>query len=69
MSDVPFGSLNSAKFKKKKKSESRSRVTKSHHFWVQNGPIAQNDIYFGKTINLIFMYLLAPVIMQNFKKI
>ena len=56
MSDVPFGSLNSAKFKKKK-SESRSRVTKSHHFWVQNGSFAQNDIYFGKTINLIFMYL------------
>ena len=41
---------------------------KSHHFQAQNGPLAQNDIFFGKTINLIFMYLFAPFIMQIFKK-
>ena len=41
---------------------------KSHHFQAQNGPLAQNNIFFGKTINIIFMYLFAPFIMQIFKK-
>ena len=41
---------------------------KSNHFRPQNGPFAKNDIFSGKTIKLI-MYLLAPSIMQNFKKI
>ena len=36
---------------------------KSHHFQ------AQNDIFFGETINIISMYLSAPFIMRNFKKI
>ena len=41
----------------------------SHHIQGRNDPFAQNDIFSGKTINIISMYLLAPFIMQNFKKI
>ena len=32
------------------------------HFWAQNGPFAQNKI-----INIIFIYLLAPFIVQSVK--
>ena len=32
---------------------------KSHHFRAKNDPFAQSDISLGKTINIIFMYLLA----------
>ena len=39
---------------------------KSKHFQNQNCPFAQNN-FFGITIKLIFMYLLAPFIMQSFK--
>ena len=38
-----------------------SEVIKSNHFQ------AQNDIFFGKTTKIIFMYLLAAFIVQNFK--
>ena len=38
------------------------------HFWVQNGTFAPN-IFFWKTINFILIYLLAPFIVQNLKKI
>ena len=37
------------------------------HFWTQNGPFA--TIFFCKIINIILIYLLAPFIVQNFKKI
>ena len=37
------------------------------HFWAQNGPFA--PFFFGKIINITFIYLLAPFIVQSFKKI
>ena len=40
-----------------------------HHFEAQNGPFAQNNFFGGKIINIILIYLLAPFIVQNFKKI
>ena len=39
------------------------------HSWPQNGPFAPNKTFFGKIINIILIYLLAPSIVQNFKKI
>ena len=39
-----------------------------HHLGAQNGPFAPNKSFLGKIINTIFIYLLAPVIMQIFKK-
>ena len=41
---------------------------KSNHFRVQNSSFTQN-IFFGKTIKLNVIYLLAPFIMQKFKNI
>ena len=41
---------------------------KSNRFRVQNGLFSQNDIVYGKTIQLIFMYLLASFTMQISKK-
>ena len=40
------------------------------HFWTQNGPFAPN-IFFGGVgiIDIIFIELLAPFTVQNFKKI
>ena len=38
-------------------------------FWVLNDLFAPNKNFFGKAINVIFMYLLAPFIVQNLKKI
>ena len=63
---VLFGPFYWAKLKN---SQSGSRDMKSHHFQVQYGLFAQDNIFFGKSINLIFMYLLASFIIQNFKKI
>ena len=40
-----------------------------HHFWVQNDPFAPSDPFFWKIINIILIYLLAPFIVQNLKKI
>ena len=53
----------------KKNSNSRSRIMRMCHFWAQNGPFAPNKIFFWKIINIILIYLLAPFIVQNFKKI
>ena len=36
--------------------------------WAQNGPFALKKIVW-KTINIILIYLLAPLIVQNFEKI
>ena len=43
----------------KKFLQSGSRVMKSNHFRAQNDPFTQNEFFFGKTITLIFMFLLA----------
>ena len=51
-----------------KNSSSRSRVMKMHHFGAQNGSFAPNNCFFWKIINIILIYLLAPIIGQNFKK-
>ena len=37
------------------------------HFWVQNGPFAPN-FFLEKILNIIFIYLLAPFIVHDFKK-
>ena len=37
-------------------------------FWSQDWPNCPKDNFFRKTIDLIFMYLLAPFIVQNQKK-
>ena len=34
-------------------------------FWVQNGPFAQNKKFLEKKFNILFIYLLAPFIVQN----
>ena len=49
-----------------KNSYSRSRVMRMHHFWAQNGPFAPNKFCFWKIINIILIYLLAPLIGKNF---
>ena len=38
------------------------------HFWSQIGPFGPNKNFLGKIINFIFIYLLAPFTVQNFKK-
>ena len=38
-----------------------------HHFGAQNGPFAPNKNFFGKNY-IIFIYLLAPFIVQNLKE-
>ena len=38
-----------------------------HHFLAQNGPFTRNKFLFSKIITIIFIYLLAPFIVQNFK--
>ena len=40
-----------------------------HHFWAHKGPFARNDFFFLKIINIILIYLLAPLSVQNFEKI
>ena len=54
-------------FKIKKKSYSRSRVVRMHHFWAENGQFAPNN-FFWRIMNIILIYLLAPFIVQNLKK-
>ena len=39
------------------------------HFWAQNGPFAPSKFFFWKFINIILIYLFAPFIAQNPKKI
>ena len=49
---------------------SGSRVMRMRHFGAENGPFAPNKIFFlEKNINILFIYLLAPFIVQNFQKI
>ena len=38
------------------------------HFYAQIGPFAPN-FFFWKIINIILIYLIAPLIVQNSKKI
>ena len=40
-----------------------------YHFGAQNGPFAPNKNFFFKILNITVIYLLAPFIVQNFKKI
>ena len=63
--DLPNDYFHCAKFRKS--SYSRSRVMTMHHFWTQYGPFAPNK-FFWKII-IILIYLLAPFIVQNLKKI
>ena len=39
------------------------------HFWAHHAIFGANKNLFWKTINIIFMYLLTPFIVENFKKI
>ena len=61
----PIGPFHCAKFKKN--SYSKSRIMAMHYFWTQNGSFAL--IFFREIITLILIYLLAPFIVQNLKKI
>ena len=64
---VTFGPFHCNKLKKKILEWIQSyEVT---HFRSQSGPFAENNVFFGNTINIIFMDLLVPFIMQHFKKI
>ena len=36
-----------------------------HHFWAQNGSVFLNEFFFGKTIEIILMQLLAFFIVEN----
>ena len=59
-----------ASFIVQKNPYSRSRVARMRSFSSQNGPIVLNEnFFFGKTINITFIYLSATFIMQNFKKL
>ena len=40
-----------------------------HHLWAKKGSFAPNKILLKNLINIIFIYLLAPLIVQNLKKI
>ena len=51
-----------------KKKESKSRVTRACYFAAKNGPIVPKIIFFRKTSDIIFMYLLTLFVMQNLKK-
>ena len=64
---LPIGPFHWAKFKKN--SYSGSTAMWMHHFWAQNGPFALNIFFFSKIIDITLIYLLAPFIVQNFKKI
>ena len=40
-----------------------------HHLWVENAPFAPKQKFsLEDIINILFMYLLAPFIVQNLKK-
>ena len=38
-------------------------------FWAQNGVFSSNENFFRKTINIVSMYILATLSVQNFKKV
>ena len=50
-----------------KSSQSRSRVMRMRHFWVQNGPLVLNKIFLIQTIINTFIYLWVLFIVQNLK--
>ena len=56
---LPIGPFHCAKLKKK--SYSKSRVTRMLHFWAKNGSFESNK----KRKKLSIIYLLAPFILQN----
>ena len=62
-------SIGSFHFENLKNSYSQSRVMKMHHFLGPKWSTCSKQIFFGKFINIIVFYLLAPFIVQNFKKI
>ena len=51
--------------KSKKNPYSGSRVMTANQFWTQNGALVLKN-FLGKTIDIIFMYLLAPFIVEDF---
>ena len=55
--------------KLKKNSYSGSRVMTMRHVLGQNGPFAPNKFFCRKSIIIFLIYLLAPFIVQNLKKI
>ena len=61
---VPFGPFYFAILKK---NYSGFGVMKSHHFEPKMVRLPKIIFFFRKTINIIFMYFLAPFIKQNFK--
>ena len=64
---LPIGPFHCAKFQKNSCNESR---VENPSFWAPNGSFAPNKFFFWKKIiNVIFIYLLAPFILQNFEKI
>ena len=48
---------------------SGSRVMRMPHFWTEKGSFAPNKLFLKHVINIIFIYLLAPFIVQTLKKI
>ena len=62
--NITFWLLSLFKIKKERK----SRVTRACYFGAKNGPIVPKIIFFRKTIDIIFMYLLTLFVMQNLKK-
>ena len=41
---------------------------RAHQFWAQNGRVALNENFLGKTIDIIPTHLLALFILENFLK-
>ena len=66
MFHVPFGPFYCAKLKKFFRVDPDLWSHTISRFKMTNLP---KWYFFGKTINVIFMYLLAPLFMQNFKKL
>ena len=51
-----------------KQSVQQNQSCEDAPFWVLNDPFVLKKNFFGKAINMIFMYLSAPFIVQNLKK-
>ena len=64
---LPIIPFHCGKFKKI--SYSGSRVMTMHHVLGQNVPFAPNKFFCRKSIIIFLIYLLAPFIVQNLKKI
>ena len=63
---LPIGPFHCAKLKKN--SYRGSRVLKMYDIWTPNNPFFPNNFFWTIT-NIICMYISAPFIVQNFKKI